>query len=50
MKLKDFFLALATHHQNVEIYFNQENRDGVFGFKINNIDSEKRLLYFTEIG
>jgi hypothetical protein len=40
MKLKDFFLAIAAHHQNVEIYFNQENRDGVFGFKINNIDSE----------
>jgi hypothetical protein len=40
MKLKDFFLALITHHQNIEIYVKRENRDPVFGFKINNIDSD----------
>jgi hypothetical protein len=43
MKLKEFFLSLATHNQAVEIYFNEENRDPVFGFKINNIDSEVLL-------
>ncbi|MDA9182751.1 hypothetical protein N9O51_06120 [Saprospiraceae bacterium] len=40
MNLKEFFLSLAAHSQIVEIYFNEENRQGVFGFKINNIDSE----------
>ena len=40
MKLKEFFLSLAAHKQTVEIYFNEENRDPAFGFKINKIDSE----------
>ena len=40
MNLKDFFLSLASHNQIVEVYFNEENREGMFGFKINNIDSE----------
>ena len=40
MKLKEFFLSLVKHDQHVEIYFNQEERDAVFGFKINDIDSE----------
>jgi hypothetical protein len=38
MKLKDFFIALAKYDQEVEIYFNQENGDAIFGFKINQID------------
>jgi len=40
MNLKEFFLSLAAQNQIVEVYFNEENRDPVFGFKINNIDSE----------
>lgn len=40
MKLKEFFFSLVKHDQHVEIYFNQEDRDGVFGFKINDVDSE----------
>lgn len=40
MNLKEFFLSLAAHSQIVEIYFNEENREAMFGFKINNIDSE----------
>jgi hypothetical protein len=43
MKLKEFFLSLAAHKQTVEIYFNEENIDPVFGFKINNIDDEVLL-------
>jgi hypothetical protein len=43
MKLEEFFLSLAAHKQTVEIYFNEENRDPAFGFKINNIDSEVLL-------
>lgn len=40
MKLKEFFLSLAFHSQIVEIYFNEQDREAVFGFKINNIDSQ----------
>lgn len=36
-------MALAANKQNVEIYFNEEDRSGIFGFKINNIDSEELL-------
>lgn len=43
MKLKELFLSVAAHNQTVEIYFNQKNRDPVFGFKINDIDSEVLL-------
>ena len=43
MNLKEFFLSLAAHGQIVEVYFNEENREAVFGFKINNIDSEVLL-------
>ena len=43
MNLKEFFLSLAAHSQIVEVYFNEENREAVFGFKINNIDSEVLL-------
>lgn len=40
MKLKKFFLSLAVHNQNVEIYFNENERDPSVGFKINAIDFE----------
>ena len=40
MNRKEFFLSLGFHNQIVEVYFNEENREAVFGFKINNIDSE----------
>ena len=43
MNLKEFFLSLAANSQIVEVYFNEENREAVFGFKINNIDSEVLL-------
>lgn len=43
MKLKEFFLSLVKHDQHVEIYFNQEYLNAVFGFKINHIDSETLL-------
>ena len=43
MNLKEFFLSLAAHSQIVEVYFNEENREAVFGFKINNVDSEVLL-------
>jgi hypothetical protein len=43
MKLKNFFLSLTAHGQTVEVYFTEENRDGTFGFKINQIDSEEVL-------
>ncbi|MEY4963887.1 MAG: hypothetical protein RLZZ323_1206 [Bacteroidota bacterium] len=39
MTLKDFFTKLLNCGQEIEIYYNQDNRDDVFGFKINNIDS-----------
>jgi len=39
MKLKEFFQTLVAHNQNVEIYFKETTREGVFGFKINDIDS-----------
>ena len=39
MELKEFFLSLVRHSQKVEIYYNNENRDDIFGFKINGIDS-----------
>ena len=44
MNLKCFFLSLASHKQEVEIYFNEENRDSDFGFKINGIDSKDFYL------
>lgn len=40
-------MSLAAHGQTVEVYFTEENRDGVFGFKINQIDSEE-LFEFNE--
>jgi hypothetical protein len=39
MKLKDLFLSLAFNEQKVEIYFNQEDIEPVFGFRINDKDS-----------
>lgn len=39
MKLKDLFLSLAFNKQQVEIYFNQEDLTPIFGFRINDKDS-----------
>lgn len=39
MTLKEFFTKLKNCGQDIEIYYNQDNRDDIFGFKINNIDS-----------
>lgn len=38
MKINDFFKRIAKFGQDVEIYFKQGERDGLFGFKINKID------------
>jgi len=47
MKLKEFFQTLVAHNQTVEIYFKENSREGIFGFKINDLDSnvlyEKRI-------
>lgn len=50
MTLKEFFLSLASLNQIVEVYFNEENRDAVFGFKINNIDSDVLLEDNSTLG
>ena len=52
MKLKELFQSLVRHGYKVEIYFNSEDLYPVFGFKINNIDSEVLVednwsLYFS---
>ena len=39
MTVKEFFTELNNSGQDIEIYYNQDNRDDIFGFKINNIDS-----------
>lgn len=39
MRLKELFLGLSKNKQVVEIYCNEDNRDSIFGFKINHIDS-----------
>ena len=41
MRLKEFFQSLVAHNQNVEIYFKEDTNEAFFGFKINDIDSEK---------
>jgi hypothetical protein len=38
---------LIDGRQTVEMFFNEENRDPVFVFEINNIDSE--VLYLTPV-
>ena len=47
MKLKELFLSLSKNKQIVEIYCNEDNRESIFGFKINHIDSEE--LEFDEV-
>lgn len=47
MKLKELFLSLSKNKQIVEIYCNEDNRDSIFGFKINHIDSVE--LEFDEV-
>lgn len=41
MKLKEFFLSLAKHNQEVEIYYRIEYDGPSIGFKINQIDSNE---------